>query len=81
MCPRPFLTFSDMRRVTTADKISVGFHYLDKDNCEVGNVRYNLVDGYFVVTCWPSSFNSLVKISEYLRLLGFAKKIVSSEKV
>lgn len=70
-----------MRRLTTCDKISVGFQYLDYDGKELGNVRYNLIDGYFVVTCWPSSFNSLRKIEEYIRLLSFASKLVKNERV
>ena len=80
--PRPSLISSkDMRRITTADKVSVGFHYLDDVNKELGNVRYNLVDGYFVVLCWPSSFSALRKITEYMKLLAFAKSIVKSELV
>ena len=69
-----------MRRITTADKISVGFQYLDKDNKEVGNIRYNIVEGYFVVFTWPPTFSALRKIEEYFKLLSFALKIVKSEK-
>ena len=77
-----FLPFSrfNMRRVVTADKISVGFQYLDKDAKELGNIRYNLVEGYFVIFTWPSSFSALRKITELSRLLSFALKIVKSEK-
>ena len=81
MRPRPSSISSDMRRITTADKISVGFQYLDDSNKELGNIRYNIVDGYFVLSVWPSSFNALRKISEYIKLLAFAKSIVDSEFV
>lgn len=67
-----------MRRVFTADKVSVGFQYYE-DEKQIGNVRYNLQDGYFVVFTWPSSFGPLQKIQELLRLLSFARKIVKSE--
>lgn len=70
-----------MRRITTADKVSVGFHYLDDAGKEAGNVRYNIAEGYFVLSCWPSSFNALRRIAEYLKLLAFAKSIVKSEFV
>lgn len=73
-------TSKDMRRITTADKISVGFQYLDNANKELGNIRYNIVEGYFVVFTWPTTFSTLRKIEEYLKLLSFAMKIVKSEK-
>lgn len=68
-----------MRRLVTADKISVGFQYLSNGK-EEGNIRYNLVKGYFVVSIWPSSFSALRKASELVRLLSFAIKIIKSEK-
>lgn len=68
-----------MRRLITADKISVGFKYFDGEK-ELGNVRYNMVDGYFHVFTWPSSFNALKKATELLKLLGFAVRIIKSEK-
>lgn len=67
-----------MRRVFTADKVSVGFQYIE-DEKEVGVIRYNLVEGYFVIFTWPSSFSALRKIKELMRLLSFANKIVRCE--
>lgn len=69
-----------MRRVVTADKISVGIQYLDDANKEQGVVRYNMQDGYFVVFAWPISFSALRKAQELARLLSFAIKIIKSEK-
>lgn len=69
-----------MRRVVTADKISVGFQYLDDANKEQGVVRYNMCEGYFVVFTWPSSFSPLRKVEELAKLLSFALKIIRSEK-
>lgn len=82
MLPRllTFLTSFDMlRRVTTADSVSVGFHYI-QDEKEIGIVKYNLLEGYFVVFTWPPSFSPLRKVQELLRLLSFAVKIIRSEK-
>lgn len=76
----PFCRSNSMRRVTTADKVSVGFHYFENEK-EVGNVRYNLVEGYFVVFSWPPSFPALRKAREFVRLLSFAISIIKSEKV
>lgn len=77
-----FLRFfrSDMRRVVTADKISVGFQYIDANGKENGNIRYNMQDGYFVVFTWPITFSALRKVQELARLLSFALKIIKSEK-
>lgn len=69
-----------MRRLLTADKVSCGFQYLENDK-EVGNIRYNLIEGYFVVFTWPPSFSALRKIQELIRLLSFASKIVKCESV
>lgn len=77
-CP-PFSRGS-MRRVITADKISVGFHYYDSDGKEKGNIRYNMQDGYFVVFTWPDTFSALRKAQELARLLAFAIRIIKSEK-
>lgn len=68
-----------MRRVVTADKISVGFQYLNENGKEEGVVRYNMQEGYFVIFTWPSSFSALRKIQELMRLLSFALKIIRSE--
>lgn len=70
-----------MRRLTTADKISVGFQYLDGDNRELGRLRYNLIEGYFPVCVFPKHFSILKKIEEYIRLLRLAAKLVSYERV
>lgn len=78
--PLTFLISSKMHRVTTADKISVGFQYLNSENKEVGNIRYNLAEGYFVVFTWPSSFSALRKAEELVKLLSFAIKIIKAEK-
>lgn len=75
----PFLTSKRMRRVVTADKISVGFQYLDSDAKEKGVIRYNLVEGYFVVFSWPSSFSALRKAQELVRLLSLAIRIIKCE--
>lgn len=69
-----------MRRVVTADKISIGFQYLDENGKEIGNVRYNMRDGYFVVFTWCPSFSSFRKAQELVRLLSFAIRIIKSEK-
>lgn len=69
-----------MRRVITADKISVGFQYLNDANKEEGVVRYNMQEGYFVIFTWPSSFTALRKVQELAKLLTFAMKIIRSEK-
>lgn len=69
-----------MRRVITADKISVGFQYLNDANKEEGVVRYNMQEGYFVVFTWPSSFSALRKVQELAKLLTFAMKIIRAEK-
>lgn len=69
-----------MRRVVTADKISVGFQYLNDAGKEEGVVRYNMAEGYFVIFTWPSSFNALRKVQELAKLLTFAMKIIRSEK-
>lgn len=76
----PF-SLSGMRRITTADKMSVGFQYLNSDNKEIGVIRYNLIDGYFVIFTWPEKFSALRKIQELMLLLSFARKIVKSENV
>lgn len=76
---RPSSVSKRMRRVLTADKISVGIHYFC-DEKEVGNIRYNMADGYFCIFTWPSSFSALRKAQELLRLLSFAIKIIRSEK-
>ena len=68
-----------MRRLVTADKISVGFQYLDSDGKEVGNIRYNMQEGYFVIFTWPPSFSILRKAQELIRLLSFAVRIIKSE--
>lgn len=75
----PFCRFRSMRRVITADKISVGFQYLNESNREEGVIRYNMQEGYFVVFTWPSSFSALRKVQELMRLLSFALKIIRSE--
>lgn len=67
-----------MRRVVLADKCSVKFMYF-VDEKEVGNISYNMVEGYFVVFTWPSSFSPIKKAKELIRLLGFAIKIIGSE--
>ena len=77
----PLFSRSKMRRVITADKVSVGFQYLDSNGKEIGVIRYNLVGGYFVIFTWPSSFSALRKIKELSRLLSFALKIVKSEMI
>lgn len=69
-----------MRRVITADKVSVGFQYLNENAKEEGNVRYNMQEGYFVIFTWPSSFSVLRKAQELVRLLSFAIRIIKSEK-
>lgn len=74
----PFFPSKAMRRVITADKISVGFQYLS-DGKEEGNIRYNMQEGYFVVFTWPSSFSMLRKAQELVRLLSFAIRIIKSE--
>lgn len=74
-----FCRSKGMRRVVTADKISVGFQYLNEDGKEEGVVRYNMQEGYFVIFTWPSSFSALRKIQELMRLLSFALKIIRSE--
>ena len=76
----PLFFPSEMRRVVTADKVSVRFRYYDKDVKELGNVAYNMRDGLFFVFTWPSSFSSLRKVEELLKLLSFAVKIIRSEK-
>lgn len=68
-----------MRRVITVDKVGVCFRYYDADNKELGQVNYNMREGYFVLFSWPSSFSALQKIAEYIRLLSFAQKIIKSE--
>lgn len=75
-----YLTYKPMRRVFTADKISVRFRYYEGEK-EVGNISYNLLEGRFFVFTWPSSFSSLRKVSELIRLLSFASKIIKSEDV
>lgn len=75
-----FFRFKGMRRVITADKISVGFQYLNDANKEEGVVRYNMQEGYFVIFTWPSSFTALRKVQELAKLLTFAMKIIRSEK-
>lgn len=75
-----FFPSKRMRRVITADKISVGFQYLNQDAKEEGVVRYNMQEGYFVIFTWPSSFSALRKVQELLRLLSFAMKIIRSEE-
>lgn len=80
---RKFLHFfpsKRMRRVITADKISVGFQYLNQDAKEEGVIRYNMQEGYFVIFTWPSSFSALRKVQELIRLLSFAMKIIRSEE-
>lgn len=69
-----------MRRLVTADKVSVGFQYLSSDGKEQGVIRYNLVEGYFVIFTWPSTFSALRKAQELVRLLSFAIRILRSEK-
>lgn len=69
-----------MRRLVTADKVSIGFQYLSKDGKEEGNIRYNLCEGYFVIFTWPSSFSALRKAQELVRLLSFAIRIIRFEK-
>lgn len=69
-----------MRRVFTADKVSVRFRYY-LDDKEVGNISYNMHEGTFFVFEWPSAFSSVRKVSELLRLLSFASKIIKSEEV
>lgn len=69
-----------MRRVFTADKVSVRFRYY-LDDKEVGNISYNMHEGSFFVFEWPSAFSPLRKVSELLRLLSFASKIIKSEDV
>lgn len=69
-----------MRRLVTADKVGVGFKYLSKDGKEEGNIRYNLIEGYFVIFTWPSTFSSLRKAQELIKLLSFAVRIIKSEK-
>lgn len=69
-----------MTRVFTADKISVRFRYYDGEK-ELGNISYNLVEGKFFVFTWPDSFSPLRKVSELIRLLSFASKIIKSEDV
>lgn len=78
-----FLRFSrskNMRRVITADKVSIGFQYLNQNGKEVGNVRYNMQDGYFVVFTWCPTFSALRKAQELVRLLSLAIRIIKSEK-
>lgn len=74
------LIYKRMRRVFTADKISVRFRYFEGEK-EVGNITYNMLEGKFFVFTWPSTFNSLRKVSELIRLLSFASKIIKSEDV
>lgn len=76
---QPFFRFK-MRRVVTADKVSVGFQFLDANGKEQGIIRYNMQDGYFVVFTWPTSFSALRKAQELARLLTFAIKIIRAEK-
>lgn len=68
-----------MRRIVTADKISVGFQYVDANGKEVGNIRYNMQEGYFVVFTWCPSFSILRKAQELMKLLSFAVRIIKSE--
>ena len=67
-----------MRRVITADKCAIRFHYY-LDEKEIGQVNYNMSEGHFYVFSWPSSFSSLKKATELIRLLSFAVKIIKSE--
>lgn len=82
---RPFLTFltsKKMRRIISADRVSVRFRYfVDGNDKEVGNISYNMQEGRFHVFVWPSDFTPLRKVSELLRLLSFASKIIKSEEV
>ena len=50
----PPLLAKDMRRLVTADRISVRFRYF-KDEKEVGNVLYNMQDGCFFVFKIPKT--------------------------
>lgn len=75
----PFSVFKRMRRVVTADKVAIRFHYYEGEK-EVGQVNYNMQEGHFYVFSWPSSFSALRKAKELLRLLSFAVKIINSEK-
>lgn len=70
-----------IRRIVTADKVSVGFEYQDAECKRLGLVRYNLCDGKFFFMDFPQDFDGLRIIGEYLRLLRFASKIVSNEVV
>lgn len=68
-----------IRRVITADKVSVGFEYQSSDGVQLGLVRYNMSEGKFFFMQFPESFGMAKKIAEYIRLLRFASRIVSNE--
>lgn len=68
-----------MRRVVTVDKVSVRFHYYI-DEKEVGQITYNMQEGQFFVFTWPSSFTSINKAYELIKILRFAIRIIDAEK-
>lgn len=75
-----FIRKRAMRRITFADKMSVGFGYYEGET-ECGHLHYDLKEGKFTVQCWPSAWTMLKRIAEAIRLLRLASKIVSSEYV
>lgn len=74
------LTSKRMRRVlsVSAGFISVSYQV---EGREVGHLHYNMFDGLFTIVCWPSDFTALMRIREYLKVLGYAQKLVKDENV
>lgn len=69
-----------MRRVISFAAGYISVSYQDNGK-EIGHLHYNLFDGIFTIVQWPKSFSALVKIVEYLKVLGYARKLVKDEKI
>lgn len=69
---------SPMKRVISVSSGFISVSY-QCDGKEVGHLSYRLFEGSFGIAVWPSDFSALTRIAEYMKVLGYARKLVKDE--